>query len=565
MKVEGEYININELYGSVDKQSISKTTGICYNGKKARRAVYNGIIRYDHWITTLSAEDFNMSAEGGYVSNFIKAESYGLDCKNVKHDMEVSYTPDFIQANSETSSKTHSIEVKQTKTNKVLNVTCTQAAASITWTVEASLSVGSASANGGYVSTSVSWVRYRNGVRYDSGTVTPSSISGYSNGGYDSYISGTSVYVPNAGTTTSQPIVFTITGFSFYLDGEKYERTSTTYVYLGYNTYSTSTEYYISLNMPSSYVPAIGGSFTVTGASSQKRTKYTYTSGSETYGSYSSATATLSFSSHCSSSTSSFSGTGNSFTVYVDENINSTNRMCYVYVRDGGGTTHTFSTTQYKASYEFYSNTLAAIGASGGSMTLLLTSTRNGKAYPVQESWISVSGISGTSVSVSTVDSYYGEYRVEINKIPANGTSSTRYFTITADHPVSGVDSVVWNAQQAGASQVKGKVAVMLEPTYSLGKMRVSYKIYFDATTTNYSGGTINNVQIQLSTNRNQADGNFTPIKLYDSLSVPKGTKSDTKSGTLMNSQELNVYVLVFFDNKLQYSTMPMKTPDFQG
>lgn len=212
MKVEGEYIAVNELYGNmVGTASVSK--GILYNGNVGRRVLLNGIIKYDHWITTLSAEDFNMSAEGGYVSNFIKAESYGLDCKNVKHDMEVSYTPDFIQANSETSSKTHSIEVKQTKTNKVLNVTCTQAAASITWTVEASLSVGSASANGGYVSTSVSWVRYRNGVRYDSGTVTPSSISGYSNGGYDSYISGTSVYVPNAGTTTSQPIVFTITGY----------------------------------------------------------------------------------------------------------------------------------------------------------------------------------------------------------------------------------------------------------------------------------------------------------------------------------------------------------------
>jgi hypothetical protein len=564
MKVEGEYIAVNELYGNmVGTASVSK--GILYNGNVGRRALLNGIIKYDHWITTLSAEDFNMSAEGGYVSNFIKAESYGLDCKNVKHDMEVSYTPDFIQANSETSSKTHSIEVKQTKTNKVLNITCTQAAASITWTVEASLSVGSASANGGYVSTSVSWVRYRNGVRYDSGTVTPSSISGYSNGGYDSYISGTSVYVPNAGTTTSQPIVFTITGFSFYLDGEKYERTSTTYVYLGYNTYSTSIEYYISLNMPSSYVPAIGGSFTVTGASSQKRTKYTYTSGSVTYGSYSSATATLSFSSHCSSSTSSFSGTGNSFTVYVEENINSTNRMCYVYVRDGEGTTHTFSTTQYKASYEFYSNTMAAIGASGGSMTLLLTSTRNGKAYPVLSSWISVSGISGTSVNVSTVDSYYGEYRVEISNIPANTFTSARYFTITADHPVSGVDSVVWNAQQAGASQIKGKVAVRLEATYSLGKSSVDYKIYFDATnTTNYSGGTINNVQIQLSTNRNQTDGNFKPLKLYDSLSVPQGTKSATRSGSLRNLDELDVYVLVFFDNKMQYSTMPMQTPNIQ-
>lgn len=567
MKVEGEYININELYGSVDKQSISKTTGIWYNDKKARRAVYNGIIRYDHWITTLIADNFDAPAEGGIVKDLINVESYGTDVMGQNHEMtNLIFDPSTIPTNTTTNVIKRNIKITQVDTDKYVIVECSQAAAAITWTVEASLSVGSTSANGGYVSTSVSWVRYRNGVRYDSGTVTPSSISGYSNGGYDSYISGTSVYVPNAGTTTSQPIVFTITGFSFYLDGEKYERTSTTYVYLGYNTYSTSTEYSVSLNMPSSYVPAIGGSFTVTGASSQKRTKYTYTSGSVTYGSYSSAMATLSFSSHCSSSTSSFSGTGNSFTVYVDENINSTNRMCYVYVRDGGGTTHTFSTTQYKASYEFYSNTGAAIGASGGSMTLFLTSTRNGKAYPVLSSWISVSGISGTSVSVSTVDSYYGEYRVEISNIPANTSTSTRYFTITADHPVSGVDSVVWNALQAGASQIKGKVAVMLEPAYSLGKKRVSYKIYFDATnTTNYSGGTIRNVHIQLSTNRNQADGNFTPIKLYDSLSVPKGTKSDTKSGTLMNSQELDVYVLVFFDDKLQYITMPMETPDFQG
>ena len=487
MKVEGEYININELYGSVDKQSISKTTGICYNGKKARRAVYNGIIRYDHWITTLSAEDFNMSAEGGYVSNFIKAESYGLDCENVKHNMEVSYTPDFIQANSETSSKTHSIEVKQTKTNKVLNITCTQAAASITWTVEASLSAGSASANGGYVNTSVSWVRYRNGVRYDSGTVTPSSIFGYSNGGYDSYISGTSVYVPNAGTTTSQPTVFTITGYSFYVDGKKYDRSTTTYVKLGYNTYSTQYRYYaVTLTPDTNYVASYNESVGIT-AKATKDAYRVYTSGSESYlGEYtsdinlSSSYGTFYRNGYNVTSTTVSSGTKVIFTPY--ENTSSSDRTITVVGKnaDNTSTSKTLSITQYKANYEFeiLSTSTTSISSNGGTVQFVVKSTKNG--VDVGKPTVTPSVTWARVQSIEYNDILGDRYTITISVDSYTNTSVSRSFTVLFTQAVSGEQvrstTITQSKAQGSVDTTTAEINAWVEGTI------VYYEIDFSST-----------------------------------------------------------------------------------
>lgn len=486
MRVEGEYIAVNELYGNmVGTASVSK--GILYNGNVGRRALLNGIIKYDHWITTLSAEDFNMSAEGGYVSNFIKAESYGLDCENVKHDMEVSYTPDFIQANSGTSSKTHSIEVKQTKTNKVLNVTCTQAAASIKWTVEASLSVGYASANGGYVSTSVSWVRYRNGVRYDSGTVTPSSISGYSNGGYDSYISGTSVYVPNAGTNTSQPTVFTITGYSFYVDGEEYDRSTTTYVKLGYNTYSTQYRYYtVTLTPDTKYVASYNESVGIT-AKATKDAYRVYTSGSESYlGEYtsdinlSSSYGTFYRNGSNVTSTTVSSGTKVIFTPY--ENTSSSDRTITVVGKnaDNTSTSKTLSITQYKANYEFeiLSTSTTSISSSGGTVQFVVKSTKNG--VDVGKPTVTPSVTWARVQSIVFNDVLGDRYTITISVDSYTNTSISRSFTVLFTQAVSGEQvrsaTITQSKAQGSVDTTTAEINTWVEGTM------VYYEIDFSST-----------------------------------------------------------------------------------
>lgn len=445
MKVEGEYIAINELYGSIDGHRTSIAKSLMYNNKQARHAVLGGVVVYDHWITTLEAFDFTSTASGGNVKDLIDVSSYGVDFKNVKHDMDYTLVPSIIPANTSTSSKTHSVEITQKNTGKKISVICTQAAAAITWTIEATLSVGSASAKGGNVSTSVSWVRYKNGVRYDSGTTTPSSISGYANGSYGSYITGTSVYVPNAGTNTSQPTVFTITGYSFYVDGEKYDRSTTTYVKLGYNTYSTQYRYYtVTLTPDTKYVASYNESVGIT-AEATKDAYRVYTSGSESYlGEYtsdinlSSSYGTFYRNGSNVTSTTVSSGTKVIFTPY--ENTSSSDRTITVVGKnaDNTSTSKTLSITQYKANYEFeiLSTSTTSISSGGGTVQFVVKSTKNG--VDVGKPTVTPSVTWARVQSIVYNDILGDRYTITISVDSYTNTSVSRSFTVLFTQAVSG-------------------------------------------------------------------------------------------------------------------------------
>ena len=445
MKVEGEYIAINELYGSIDGHRTSIAKSLMYNNKQARHAVLGGVVVYDHWITTLEAFDFTSTASGGNVKDLIDVSSYGVDFKNVKHDMDYTLVPSVIPANTSTSSKTHSVEITQKNTGKKISVICTQAAAAITWTIEATLSVGSASAKGGNVSTSVSWVRYKNGVRYDSGTTTPSSISGYANGSYGSYITGTSVYVPNAGTNTSQPIVFTITDYSFYVDGEKYDRSTTTYVKLGYNTYSTQYRYYtVTLTPDTKYVASYNESVGIT-AKATKDAYRVYTSGSESYlGEYtsdinlSSSYGTFYRNGSNVTSTTVSSGTKVIFTPY--ENTSSSDRTITVVGKnaDNTSTSKTLSITQYKANYEFeiLSTSTTSISSGGGTVQFVVKSTKNG--VDVGKPTVTPSVTWARVQSIVFNDVLGDRYTITISVDSYTNTSVSRSFTVLFTQAVSG-------------------------------------------------------------------------------------------------------------------------------
>lgn len=488
MKVEGEYININELYGSVDKQSISKTTGIWYNNKKARRAVYNGIIRYDHWITTLIANNFDAPAEGGIVKDLINVESYGTDVMGQNHEMtNLTFDPNTIPINTTTNTVKRNIKITQVDTNKYVIVECSQAAASITWTIEATLSVGSAHAKGGNVSTSVSWVRYKNGVRYDSGTTTPSSISGYANGSYGAYITGTSVYVPNAGTNTSQPTVFTITDYSFYVDGEEYDRSTITYVKLGYNTYSTQYRYYtVTLTPDTKYVASYNESVGIT-AEATKDAYRVYTSGSESYlGEYtsdinlSSSYGTFYRNGYNVTSTTVSSGTKVIFTPY--ENTSSSDRTITVVGKnaDNISTSKTLSITQYKANYEFeiLSTSTTSISSSGGTVQFVVKSTKNG--VDVGEPTVTPSESWATVTDVVFNDILQDRYTITISVPQYTNTSVSRSFTVLFTQAVSGeqVESatITQSKAQGSVDTTTAEINAWVEGTM------VYYEIDFNST-----------------------------------------------------------------------------------
>lgn len=487
MKVEGEYIAINELYGSIDGHRTSIAKSLMYNNKQARHAVLGGVVVYDHWITTLEAFDFTSTASGGNVKDLIDVSSYGVDFKNVKHDMDYTLVPSVIPANTSTSSKTHSVEITQKNTGKKISVICTQAAAAITWTIEATLSVGSASAKGGNVSTSVSWVRYKNGVRYDSGTTTPSSISGYANGSYGSYITGTSVYVPNAGTNTSQPIVFTITDYSFYVDGEKYDRSTTTYVKLGYNTYSTQYRYYtVTLTPDTKYVASYNESVGIT-AEATKDAYRVYTSGSESYlGEYtsdinlSSSYGTFYRNGSNVTSTTVSSGTKVIFTPY--ENTSSSDRTITVVGKnaDNTSTSKTLSITQYKANYEFeiLSTSTTSISSGGGTVQFVVKSTKNG--VDVGKPTVTPSVTWARVQSIVYNDILGDRYTITISVDSYTNTSVSRSFTVLFTQAVSGEQvrsaAITQSKAQGSVDTTTAEINAWVEGTM------VYYEIDFSST-----------------------------------------------------------------------------------
>ena len=487
MKVEGEYIAINELYGSIDGHRTSIAKSLMYNNKQARHAVLGGVVVYDHWITELEAFDFTSTASGGNVKDLIDVSSYGDDFKNVKHDMDYTLEPSVIPANTSASSKTHSVEITQKNTGKKISVICTQAAAAITWTIEATLSVGSASAKGGNVSTSVSWVRYKNGVRYDSGTTTPSSISGYANGSYGSYITGTSVYVPNAGTNTSQPIVFTITDYSFYVDGEKYDRSTTTYVKLGYNTYSTQYRYYtVTLTPDTKYVASYNESVGIT-AEATKDAYRVYTSGSESYlGEYtsdinlSSSYGTFYRNGSNVTSTTVSSGTKVIFTPY--ENTSSSDRTITVVGKnaDNTSTSKTLSITQYKANYEFeiLSTSTTSIASGGGTVQFVVKSTKNG--VDVGKPTVTPSVTWARVQSIVFNDVLGDRYTITISVDSYTNTSVSRSFTVLFTQAVSGEQvrsaTITQSKAQGSVDTTTAEINAWVEGTM------VYYEIDFSST-----------------------------------------------------------------------------------
>jgi len=397
------------------------------------------------------------------------------------------------------------------------------------------------------------------------GTTSPATVMGetVSNNGAKS---GVKIVADSLGATVkSRSIVYTVLSVSITANEKTGLWSGTLNVYQAANAVTNTSygAYSVSVTPSSSTMVSDGGKVTIS-ASCTRVATYTYTSGSTSKATLS-EDATLSTTIGTLSSTS-ITGSG-SATLTIPENTGSARNITVTATAEDGTTKNTTTIAQDAVRYEFYSNTLAAVGASGGEMILLIFSTRNDKAFPITASNIAVSGITGTSVAVSVADSTTGEYKVTVSGIGANTSTSQRTFTVTATQPSSG-ETVTWDATQAGASLIKGKVATILTARFTNNSTYagVSYQIYFDATdTTYYTGGTISNVYVQLNT---KIDGTGTVIantNIYDSLQVAAGSKSTTKLGTLNNSTgSSTIYVLVYYDNTLQYKTMPMLKPELQ-
>lgn len=436
MRVEGEYINVNDLYGSVTDGSGGKAKGMLYNSSKARYAEVNGIVKYDHWITVLEASNTNVSADGGYVSDLLDISSYGTDYKGTVHQMkdsgDLSFSMEYIPKNTETSKKTHSVTITQVKSGKSVTVILTQAAAENVYTVSHILNVGTPSAKGGWVQVSVSWTRYKNGEYYDSGTAYP-SISGYASVD-GAYASGSEVYIPNAGTNTSQPTAYTITSYSFTVGDEEYEESASKRITLGYNYITdTSTEYSVSCGSASvTSIANTGGTFSFT-ATCQSRETTTYYSGSVVTGSWSNASATVGYSNGVSSvSPTSFTGSA-TVTATVGVNTGSL-RTPTVRVSATDGTSDVVTVQQASVSYKLQSMQSSAfeMAYNSKSFSVAFVCTTNGTAV---EPKVDVSGsyVQGYTVTRSTSSPY--PWVIKVTLTETNTSSQNRQYTVKVTHP----------------------------------------------------------------------------------------------------------------------------------
>lgn len=406
------------------------------------------------------------------------------------------------------------------------------------------------------------------------GTKSPATVMGetVSNNGAKS---GVKIVADSLGSTVkSRSIVYTVLSVSITANEKTGLWSGELDVYQAANavTKYERTSYTVNISAnPTTGVNSAGGTSVLT-CNAIETLGYYYTSDPDNIGSYKSHSMYGNLKTNIGTlSTNQIIGTGKQATLTLGENtgIERTATVTMTATSTVGQTDIVVSCTvkQNAVRYSFYSNTLAAIGASGGEMVLLIFSTRNDKAFPITASNIAVSGITGTSVAVDVADSTTGEYKVTVSGIGANTSTSQRTFTVTATQPSSG-KTVTWDAIQSGASQIKGKVSVVCTPQFTNNTTfeRVSYTIYFDATnTTYYTGGTISNVYVQLNTKNDGTGTVIANTKIYDSLQVAAGSKSASKLGTLTNSTgSSSVYFLVYYDNALQYKTMPMLKPELQ-
>ena len=101
------------------------------------------------------------------------------------------------------------------------------------------------------------------------------------------------------------------------------------------------------------------------------------------------------------------------------------------------------------------------------------------------------------------------------------------------------------------------KVLVKCRATLSTDRRSVSYTLQFSAVGEVYRGGTIANIHIRIAKDLKGINVIDTK-KIADSLTIQDETESSTYTGTLRNlNKESSMYVLVYYDNSIQYTTAP--------
>lgn len=563
-EVKSEYIAVNDL------RALSKDAyKLIFEGSRIRIAWAEGKRVWDIWETMLSAYDsINVESKATTLTkSLLNLQSYGTDRLGVNHDMAYTIDPTSISANTSTSSKKHSVTIKQTDTGKSVSVTATQAGRVATKTTYktptvTSTSISTVPASGNVTrKLTVYWSQVKE-TTYDNNTTSTETVTGSStatitNGssgtGVGAYISSGGVYVPSAGTTyyTSQRTAYTISEFTFTANNVSSGTVSrTVYVYQSANSRTTSyRNYYVGLTPNTKYVSSINGAITIK-VTATKDKYLEYLSGSSEYDGVVGTNAKLSSSYgtfNGSTQTSVTVANGGSATFYAYENSSANERNIYVSGVNSESSSATTSLTLIQSAAEAnlrISPVSTNIGASGGDVSFVVISTINEKLQTLSRSNVSISGSSGCSLTSLTINNVLEDrYDMKLY-VSSNTTTSKKTFYVDVTQPNSG-ESVRGTINQEGKQSGGGTsgVAVSID-AYFESESEVYYYVYFTVPSGYFTG----KVELRAQNTINSGGSSYGNI-IYNSKTINDG---DYLEGILpLNDYTDPMYLAVYVEYEL--------------
>lgn len=325
-------------------------------------------------------------------------------------------------------------------------------------------SIGTASAKGDTLGLSVTWVQtstilYDNDTTGAGSTYNGTSIATVTNGSgiEDTYISGGKVVIPSAGTTPydTERTAYTITSYTYAAQSGTWDGSGSIAVKQSANKETITTEYnvYCGAANPSTLF-GTGGTFSFS-AKCEERFHYEYDSKEEKYTEWTNSAAKVTYSNGVTKvSSSSFTGNA-TITATVGENPYTYSRNPMVTVTAiGGGEPSSAWVTQNAISYVFsrsnYTSGTVSVAGTSSSITLDITSTRDGSAWVFDETDVEVSISADVSVVPDSYSGNTGLYHVVV-AMGQNG-STARTFTVEITQPTS-EKTLTYTVNQAAVSE----------------------------------------------------------------------------------------------------------------
>ena len=372
-------------------------------------------------------------------------------------------------------------------------------------------------------------------------------------------------------TTTSATTVYTITKVTGTILGwtGTLTWTGSSAVKMGINSSSTTYgAYSVTLSAsPASGISGAGGTSTLTGTCKRAKTTTWASNASESGSDNAAATITVNIG---SLSTSSITGSGTStWTIPLNASTSAKSWTATIKCNSDTSKTAPATVSQNASTYVLEEQQNDIIPQAGGSFNVYIKSTRNGSAFAISKSNVSISGVTGT-VNTVTVDTTHGAggYKINITGVPANTTSSNRTMNVKVTQPESG-KTVTVPCIQAGVTKTSKDVkwlgtfsfAPSLNGT-NYSRINVSNPIFsaVDDDKYTYTGGTLSNVTFTVI----GQNGNTVSTKNIGSVTVTAGSTTNISSsiplsGLTGSTTNIPMYV------KLSWSSSKGNTTEQHG